>query len=282
MTKENWDIVIDPSSSSSKIQKIKQAWKYRDLLFLFVKRDIVAFYKQTILGPIWFFIQPIFTTAVFTLIGMIAALETDGVPPAVFYLSGIVLWNYFSEVLKQTAETFIQNRSIFSKVYFPRLIIPLSLVASHLVKFFIQCLLILAFYLFFFFRDGGFAPNVYLLLFPVLVLLIAMLGMGLGLIVSAMTTKYRDLKFLINFSIDLLRYVSPIIFPFSIAGKYEPLIAANPMSSIIEVFRIGLFDTAPTPNLWWYFLYTCIFAVVMLWGGFSIFSRVEKKFIDTV
>ena len=150
MTKENWDIVIDPSSSSSKIQKIKQAWKYRDLLFLFVKRDIVAFYKQTILGPIWFFIQPIFTTAVFTLIGMIAALETDGVPPAVFYLSGIVLWNYFSEVLKQTGETFIQNRSIFSKVYFPRLIIPLSLVASHLVKFFIQCLLILAFYLFFF------------------------------------------------------------------------------------------------------------------------------------
>lgn len=285
MTKNTWDISIDPSSSVSKIHNLKEVWKYRDLLVLFVKRDIISFYKQTILGPVWFFIQPIFTTAVFTLIGMLAALETtNDTPGPIFYLSGIVMWNYFAETLNKTAETFIQNRGIFSKVYFPRLIIPLSLVASHLVKFFIQCILIVAFYIYFAIK-GPVHPGPYLALFPILVILIAMLGMGMGLIVSALTTKYRDLKFLVKFSIDLVKYVSPIIFPLSsemVTGKFELLIAANPMSSIIELFRVGLFDAEVEPNLWWYFLYTCVFATGILYLGFHIFSRVEKRFIDTV
>ena len=260
-------------------------WHYRDLLMILVKRDFISFYKQTLLGPIWFFVQPLFTTLTYIVIfGNIANVGTDGLPQALFYLSGITLWNYFSDCLLKTSTVFRDNSNIFSKVYFPRLIIPLSIIISNLIKFVVQFLLFLGF-LFYYYYFQGFQVQLHLLdvllLFPLLIITMAFLGLGLGLIISALTTKYRDLSFLVTFGIQLMMYTTTVIYPLSITpGKFRKLIAINPMTGVIETFRnifLGKgeisFDTLG---------YSLIFTIVALLLGLLIFNKVEKNFIDTI
>ena len=260
-------------------------WHYRDLLMILVKRDFISFYKQTLLGPIWFFVQPLFTTLTYIVIfGNIANVGTDGLPQALFYLSGITLWNYFSDCLLKTSTVFRDNSNIFSKVYFPRLIIPLSIIISNLIKFVVQFLLFLGF-LFYYYYFQGFQVQLHLLdvllLFPLLIIAMAVLGLGLGLIISALTTKYRDLSFLVTFGIQLMMYTTTVIYPLSITpGKFRKLIAINPMTGVIETFRnifLGKgeisFDTLG---------YSLIFTIVALLLGLLIFNKVEKNFIDTI
>jgi len=260
-------------------------WHYRDLLMILVKRDFISFYKQTLLGPIWFFVQPLFTTLTYIVIfGNIANVGTDSLPQALFYLSGITLWNYFSDCLLKTSTVFRDNSNIFSKVYFPRLIIPLSIIISNLIKFVVQFLLFLGF-LFYYYYFQGFQVQLYLLdvllLFPMLIITMAFLGLGLGLIISALTTKYRDLSFLVTFGIQLMMYTTTVIYPLSITpGKFRKLIAINPMTGVIETFRnifLGKgeisFDTLG---------YSLIFTTVALLLGLLIFNKVEKNFIDTI
>ena len=260
-------------------------WHYRDLLMILVKRDFISFYKQTLLGPIWFFVQPLFTTLTYIVIfGNIANVGTDSLPQALFYLSGITLWNYFSDCLLKTSTVFRDNSNIFSKVYFPRLIIPLSMIISNLIKFVVQFLLFLGF-LFYYYYFQGFQVQLHLLdvllLFPLLIITMAFLGLGLGLIISALTTKYRDLSFLVTFGIQLMMYTTTVIYPLSITpGKFRKLIAINPMTGVIETFRnifLGKgeisFDTLG---------YSLIFTIVALLLGLLIFNKVEKNFIDTI
>lgn len=260
-------------------------WHYRDLLMILVKRDFISFYKQTLLGPIWFFVQPLFTTLTYIVIfGNIANVGTDSLPQALFYLSGITLWNYFSDCLLKTSTVFRDNSNIFSKVYFPRLIIPLSIIISNLIKFVVQFLLFLGF-LFYYYYFQGFQVQLHLmdvlLLFPLLIITMAFLGLGLGLIISALTTKYRDLSFLVTFGIQLMMYTTTVIYPLSITpGKFRKLIAINPMTGVIETFRnifLGKgeisFDTLG---------YSLIFTTVALLLGLLIFNKVEKNFIDTI
>ena len=278
---EEWDLVIKPQSSIFEIN-FKELWSYRDLLVLLVQRDFVATYKQTILGPIWFFLQPILTTLTFVIIfGNVAGLSTDGIPKILFYMAGITLWNYFSESLTRTATVFKDNANIFGKVYFPRLIMPLSIVVSNLVKLGIQLSLFIGFFLFFLIFRGNVHPNWCVLLTPFLVLILGILALGLGMLISAMTTKYRDLVFLLTFGVQLLMYATPIILPLSsISPKYKWLVLANPMSAIVETFRFAFLGKG---NFSWDSLaYSSVFALVILFFGMIIFNRVEKSFMDTV
>jgi lipopolysaccharide transport system permease protein len=279
-----WDLVIEPQNSLFELH-LKDVWRYRDLLWLLVKRDFVSFYKQTILGPLWFFIQPLFTTIIFTFIfGNLAGLSTDGLPQPLFYMAGITAWNYFADCLTKTSTVFKDNANIFGKVYFPRLIMPLSIVVSNLVRFGVQMLLffvMMAYYLVLNERGAAFSMNIYVLLFPVLVLLMALLGLGLGLIITAMTTKYRDLAFLITFGVQLMMYATTVIYPLSAAPvKYKWLIELNPMTGIIEAFRYGFLGegvlTMSTLG------YSVIVTLVSLIFGVVIFNKTEKTFVDTV
>ena len=219
--------------------RLRDIWNFRDLLMLFVHRDFVAVYKQTILGPLWFFIQPLLTTIVFTVIfGKVAKIPTDGLPPLLFYLAGVTAWNYFAECFRKTANSFTQNAHIFGKVYFPRVIAPLSVTLTNLITFGIQFLLFLGFLFYFMYSSAVVQPNVYILLFPLLILMMGFMGLGFGMLVSALTTKYRDLQFLVAFGIQLLMYATPVIYPISaIPAKYHWIILANPMTSVIETFR---------------------------------------------
>lgn len=246
--KEEWDLIIEPTSPWWDLQ-LREIWKYKDLLFLFVRRDFVSIYKQTILGPLWFFIQPILTTIIFTVVfGKVAKIPTDGLPPVLFYMTGIVAWNYFADCINKTSTTFKTNAHIFGKVYFPRMIVPLSIILSNLIKFGVQFLLFLLFLAYYFFEGANIHPNVYVLLTPLLLLMMAGIGMGLGVIISSLTTKYRDFQFLIAFSVQLLMYATPVIYPLSfLEEKYRWLALANPMTSIIETFKFaylgaGVFD----------------------------------------
>lgn len=279
---EDYTLEIKPKSSLLDFN-LKEVWRYRDLLLLFVRRDLVAVYKQTILGPIWFFVQPILTTVMFMVVfGGIAKMSTDGMPQAVFYLAGIVSWNYFADALKTTSETFTMNADIFGKVYFPRIITPLSVVISKLITFGIQFLLFLVVYFYFLiFTEAPIKPNLFLLLIPVLILMTAGLGLGLGLLITALTTKYRDFRFLIGFAIQLAMYATPIIYPTSsIDGKIKMLIMSNPMSAIIESFRYAFLGVG---NFSWSSLaYSFSFMVVLLIIGTIAFNRIEKTFMDTV
>lgn len=281
MPKNSWDLEIKPKKGWLDLN-FKELIQYKDLLFLFVKRDVVVVYKQTILGPLWFFIQPILTTLIFTFVfGNIAKIPTDGIPPVLFYLSGIVLWNYFAECFNQTSDTFIQNASIFGKVYFPRLILPLSKVISGLIKFFIQFLLLIAVYLYYLNQGCLIQMQASILLFPILIILMAGIGLGLGLIFTALTTKYRDLRFLIQFGVQLLMYATPVIYSLqSLPEKYRSWIALNPLSHLIEIFRNGLLGTGclDLSGL----LYTTLFTSIILLAGMIIFNRNEKSFMDTV
>lgn len=279
---DDWDTIITGKKRFLTFN-IQEILKYRDLLFLFVRRDFVAVYKQTILGPLWFFIQPILTTITFTVIfGKVANVSTDGMPRVVFYMAGIILWNYFAECLNRTSGTFTHNQGMFGKVYFPRLIVPLSIVINNLFKFLIQLLLFLGFYFFYLnFKDTDIQPQWQLVLVPVLILLAAGLGLGFGMVISSMTTKYRDLKFLIGFGVQLLMYASPVVYPLSIVPEESRwILVANPMTGIIETFKYaflgsGIFN-------WWYLAYSFGFFVVILIFGTLVFNKVEKDFIDTV
>jgi len=281
---KEWDLVIEPQSSLLDLN-LKDVWRYRDLLWLLVKRDFVSFYKQTILGPLWFFIQPLFTTIIFTFIfGNLAGLSTDGLPQPLFYMAGITAWNYFADCLTKTSTVFRDNAHIFGKVYFPRLIMPLSIVVSNLVRFGVQMLLffvMIGYYLFKNEMGSLFHPNIYVLLFPVLVLMMALLGLGLGLIITALTTKYRDLAFLITFGVQLMMYATTVIYPLSAAPeKYRWLIELNPMTGIIEAFRYGFLGQGVfTLDS---FGYSVIFTLVSLLCGVLIFNKTEKSFVDTV
>jgi homopolymeric O-antigen transport system permease protein len=279
---KEWDLVIEPQTSLFNLH-LKDIWRYRDLLGLLVKRDIVSFYKQTILGPLWFFIQPLFTTLTYIVIfGNLAGLSTDDLPQPLFYMVGIVAWNYFSECLTKTSTVFKDNSNIFGKVYFPRLIMPLSIIASNLVRFLVQLLLVIFVFLFYFFFKG-YNPeiNFFILLFPVSVFLMAVLGLALGMIISALTTKYRDLTFLVTFGVQLLMYATPVIYPLRSAPvKYRWLIELNPMTSIIETMRFGLLGKGSFS--WQALGYSSLCSFLALIVGVVIFNKVEKTFVDTV
>jgi lipopolysaccharide transport system permease protein len=279
--KEEWDLEIKPHSNILNLH-LKDVWNYRDLLLLLVRRDFVSFYKQTIFGPLWFFIQPIFTTIIFTFIfAKMAGISTEGVPPPLFYLSGTVAWNYFADCLTKTSTVFRDNASIFGKVYFPRLVMPLSIVMSNLVKFAVQFLLFIIMLFWYMFKGEAIHPNAYIFLFPVVVLFMALLGLGIGLIVTAMTTKYRDLAFLVAFGVQLLMYASPIIYPLSAAPeKYRTIIMLNPLSGLIETFRYGFLGSGTFFS--GAFFYSIIFTIIIFLIGLVVFNKVEKNFIDTV
>lgn len=278
---ENWDLTIKPYSKWYNL-RLNEIFKYKDLLVLFVRRDFVSVYKQTILGPIWFFIQPIITALTFTVIfGNLANISTDGLPQVLFYLCGITLWNYFSETLTKTADTFTANANIFGKVYFPRMIVPLSVVVSNLIKLGVQFILFIAVWIYFLFSKDSIHPNWALMLVPFLIILIGFLGLSFGIIISSLTTKYRDLKFLVTFGVQLMMYASPIVYPLSIVPeKYKWIILANPVTSIIETFKfafmgVGVFN-------WWHLAYSTLFTIILFFIGMIIFHKVEKSFMDTV
>ena len=278
---KEWDLVIEPQSSLLQLN-LKDVWRYRDLLWLLVKRDFVSFYKQTILGPLWFFIQPLFTTIIFTFIfGNLAGLSTDGLPQPLFYMGGITAWNYFADCLTKTSTVFRDNANIFGKVYFPRLIMPLSIVVSNLVRFGVQMLLFFMMIGYYAYTGANFHLNAYVLLFPILVLLMALLGLGLGLIITALTTKYRDLAFLITFGVQLMMYATTVIYPLSAApAAYKWVIELNPMTGIIEAFRYGFLGEG---SLTFQTLgYSIAFTLIALVLGVIIFNKTEKTFVDTV
>lgn len=279
---EHWDLVIKPQAGWLDLQ-LADVWRYRDLLWLFVKRDFVAAYKQTILGPIWHFIQPLFTTIVFLVVfSRIAQIPTDGIEPAVFYMSGITIWNYFTNCLTGTSNTFVANAGIFGKVYFPRLVIPLSVVASNIVKFGIQFLLLLVVMTYYGIQKGHFYIGWSWLLIPVLVLMMALMGLGLGIIISSLTTKYRDFTVLIGFGVQLLMYATPVIYPLSYFSnsQYAAIIRWNPLSPMVETFRYAVLGagTVSIGSL----AYSGGIIAMFLMIGLIIFNRVEKSFMDTV
>lgn len=281
---EQWDLEIKPEGNLLDL-KLRDVWHYRDLLFLMVRRDFVSFYKQTVLGPLWFFVQPLFTTLIYTFIfGNLAAIPTDGLPQPLFYLAGITAWNYFADCLTKTSSVFTTNASLFGKVYFPRLIVPLSIVVSNLIRFGVQMLLFFMMMAIYWFKGATFHPNSYLFLFPFLLLLMAMLGLGLGMIISALTTKYRDLSFLITFGIQLMMYLTTVIYPLSVVKEKYPayvwLVAYNPMTSVIEAFRYGFLGQGTFTVL--SLGITTLFTTLILLAGIIIFNRVERTFIDTV
>lgn len=279
---EQWDIVIKPGRKWFDF-KFLELWSYRDLIGLIVKRDFIAYYKQTILGPLWFFIQPIFTTIMFVIVfGKIAQIPTSGIPPLLFYLSGIINWTYFSECLNKTSNTFIANTTVFGKVYFPRLIVPISIVISNLITYGIQLLLFLI-VLGYYIISGLIVvqPGALLFLFPMLILQVALLGLGAGIIVSSLTTKYKDLSFAIVFGVQLAMYATPVVYPMSqVPAKWHWLFFLNPMASVIETFRTMVFN-AGTVN-WVQYSYGWLITLGVLFLGVSLFNRVEKTFMDTV
>jgi len=276
-----WTEEISAESSLFSIN-LKEVWRYKDLLFMFVKRDFVTFYKQTILGPIWFFLQPVLTTITFVIIfGKIAGISTDGVPQIAFYLSGITIWNYFSEVLTNTSNVFVNNASIFGKVYFPRLIMPLSIVVSGLMKFSIQFLLFLSVVFYYAVIDVKIHPNLWILATPLLIVLMAALALGLGMIFSSLTSKYKDLTFLLTFGIQLVMYATPVIYPTSLLSpKLKHFMNFNPLTGIFECFRYGYLGAGnfnPAMLVYSFFIITFILLL-----GTLIFNKVEKSFMDTV
>jgi len=278
-----WTTEIKPKSSLLSID-FKELWQYRDLYRMFVKRDIVTWYKQTILGPLWFFIQPIMTTVMFIVVfGSIAKISTDGLPQPLFYLAGICLWTYFAESLNQTSKTFIENANVFGKVYFPRLVVPMATVTSNLIRLAIQMGLFLIVYAYYMiFTDAPIHPNLYLLLTPVLIAILAGLALGFGILFSSLTTKYRDLTFLLSFIVQLWMYATPVIYPLSTIDnpKLKLLMSANPLTSIMETFKYGMLGVGEFS--WQGLGYSASFTTILLALGIIIFNRIQKTFMDTV
>ena len=279
--KQIWTEEIKAESSLFAIN-FREIWHYRDLLFMLVKRDFITFYKQTILGPLWFIVQPLLTTLIFVILfGNIAKLSTDGIPQLAFYLAGITIWNYFSESLTKTSSVFTANASIFGKVYFPRLIMPLSIVASSLLKFAVQFALFILVVLYYTFVAQSIQPNIWILFTPVLILLMALFALGVGMIFSSLTTKYKDLTFLLAFGIQLFMYITPVVYPSSaLPEKFQILAKINPLSSIFECFRYAYLGTGTftIADL----LISTLVIVFLFFTGVLVFNKVEKSFMDTV
>ena len=284
MQREKWLFEISPKNNLFDLN-LKEVWQYRDLLQLFVKRDVVTKYKQTILGPLWYLIQPLFTSVIFTLIfNNIANISTNGIPPFLFNLAGITAWNYFKDCLTETSDTFKKNEAIFGKVYFPRVIMPMSVVVSNLIKFAIQFGIFIAFYLYFVLDGMPFNASITLLYLPILVLSMGFLGLGLGMIISSMVTKYRDLTFLVSFGVQLLMYLSAVVYPVDLikekVPKYAWLVEYNPMTIVIENFRNIIFGNGSVSISG--ILYMIIISFIIFIIGLAIFNKTEKSFIDTI
>jgi lipopolysaccharide transport system permease protein len=277
-----WTLIIKSKTSWFDLQ-LYDLWRYRDLLLLFVQRDFVSVYKQTILGPLWLIIQPLLTTFIFVIIfDKVAGIPTDELPPTLFYLSGLVIWNFFANCLNNTATTFKENTGIFGKVYFPRLIVPLSSVISALIRFGIQLgILLILFAYYYFILKINIRTNGFIIVVPLLLLLIGALGLGWGIIISSLTIKYRDLIYLINFGVQLLMYATPVIYPLSfLSGKYKIFILANPLTPIIEVFRYSLLGVGEFSM--GHIIYSVLFTLFSLVAGVLIFNKAEKSFMDLV
>lgn len=276
-----FNTVIKPQNKLLEVD-FKEIWQYRDLFSMFVKRDIITQYKQTILGPAWFFIQPALTTAMYMLVfGGIVGFSTDGLPQPMFYLAGIVCWQYFSDCLNKTSSTFTTNQGIFGKVYFPRIIVPLSTVASNLVRMGIQFLLFVVVYIYFLIKGVHVAPNMYILLLPLVIIMLAGLSLGFGIIISSMTTKYRDLTILFTFIVQLWMYATPIIYPLStMSPKRQWIMALNPVTSLVETFKYGTMGVGTFS--WVQLGYSFGFMVVLLAIGIVVFNKVQRSFMDTV
>jgi lipopolysaccharide transport system permease protein len=261
---------------------IAELWRYRDLILLFVRRDFVAYYKQTVLGPLWFLLQPLFTTVVFTLIfSNIAHISTDGLPPFLFYMAGTVAWAYFAGCMTQTSNTFIANAGIFSKVYFPRLVVPVSVVISNLLSFAIQFGLFLLFLFYFYLNGSPVQPNYWILLTPILLIQMAALGLGMGILISSMTTRYRDLALALGFGVQLWMYATPIVYPLSqIPAHWQWLFALNPMTAVVETFRYAFLGSGGIQP--WMLGVSFSMTILILAGGIILFSHIEKTFMDTI
>ncbi len=279
---EKWDIEINPKNNLFDLQ-LKEVWHYRDLMWLFVKRDFTAQFKQTVLGPLWHVVQPALTTIMFLLVfGKIAKIPTDGIAPAAFYMSGLTVWNYFSACFTGTSSTFTANAGIFGKVYFPRIVTPISIILSNVVKFAIQFGLLIAILIYYHFNGYPFVPSINLLFLPIILFVLAGISLGLGIIFSSLTTKYRDFTVLLGFAIQLLMYATPVIYPLSyLQGKsYKWIIDLNPISSLVEAFRFCIFGKGLVEP--YSLLYSFVFMLVSVAFGYVIFNRVEKTFMDTV
>ena len=279
---QKWLFVIRPKTKLIDLN-LKEVWQYRDLLMLFVKRDVITLYKQTILGPLWYFIQPLFTSVIFTLVfNKVAGIVTGGIPSFLFNLAGITIWNYFKECLIATSDTFKKNEQIFGKVYFPRIIMPMSIVVSNLLKFGIQILIFIVFYIYYLANGWDLQPSKFILLFPFLILFMAMLGHGLGMLISSMVTKYRDLTFLVSFGVQLLMYISLVVLPLSLFQEkgFEWVVTYNPMAHMIEFGRFLLLGEGSVSQFG--IVYTILTSVAVLLSGIIVFNKTEKTFIDTV
>ena len=277
----NWTMEIRSKTGWFDID-LSEIWRYRDLIVLFVRRDFVAFYKQTVLGPLWFFLAPLFTSVVFTIIfSNIAHISTDGVPPFLFYMSGTVVWSYFASCMMQTSNTFITNAGIFGKVYFPRLVAPISVVISNLISFVIQFGLFLVFLVYFYLNGAHIQPNLWILIIPLMLVQMAALGLGMGILISSMTTKYRDLALALGFGVQLWMYATPVVYPLSqIPAQWQWLFALNPMTGIVETFRYAFFSSGAIQP--WILGISFAVTILILVIGIILFSRVEKTFIDTI
>lgn len=280
-TRTDWDLIIRPQAGWFELH-LADLWRYRDLVMLFVWRDFVSQYKQTILGPLWHVITPLISTLIFTIIfNRVAMISTDGLPPFLFYMCGLAAWNYFADCLNRTSGTFVANANIFGKVYFPRLTVPVSVVISNLVKFGIQFALFLCLMAFFSLRASKIYPNIYMLLTPYLLLLMAALGLGTGIIVSSLTTRYRDLQVVVGFGVQLLMYATPIVYPLSaVPDKYRWILLINPMTPVVEAFRYAFLGNGTFTAA--YLMYSTGVTLLIIFLGILLFNRVERNFMDTV
>jgi lipopolysaccharide transport system permease protein len=287
MKNEKWLFEITPKQSLFDLN-LKELWRYRDLLMLFVKRDVITLYKQTILGPLWYIVQPLFTSVIFTLVfNNIAGITTGTIPPFLFNLAGITAWNYFKDCLIDTSDTFKKNEQIFGKVYFPRVIMPMSVIVSNLLKFGIQLFIFIVFYIYFFSTDKiDFSFSFDLLYLPFLFISMGILGLGLGMVISSMVTKYRDLTFLVSFGVQLLMYLSAVVYPVELikekVPKYSWIVEYNPMTIVIENFRKIVFPTIDSKILPLDIFYMLLISFVIFILGLLIFNKTEKSFIDTI
>ncbi len=277
----DWDIIVKPKSSLFQLN-LKEVWAYKDLILLMVKRDITSVYKQTILGPVWMIIQPIFTTAIYTFtFSSTAKMSTDNIPPVLFYLIGQVFWNYFSDSLNKTSNTFIANAGVFGKVYFPRLVMPISVIISNLVKLGIQLGLLLIIYLYYYFTTDSLHPNIYILFVPIFIIFLGIFGLSLGVIFSSLTTKYRDFTFLLGFAVQLIMFASCVVFPLSMySQKIQNLLAYNPIVTFMEAIRFSLTGNGSfnIVNI----LISQAIIILFLFFGIIMFSKTEKTFMDSV
>jgi lipopolysaccharide transport system permease protein len=280
----DWLFEITPKNKFFSLN-LKEVWQYRDLLMLFVKRDVVTVYKQTILGPLWYLIQPLFTSITFTIIfNTVAGIDTGAVPPFLFNLAGITIWNYFTTCLNGTSDTFRSNASIFGKVYFPRVIMPISVVISNLIKFGIQFLIFVAFYVYYYLQGAAISLNSATVFFPLLIILMGVLGLGLGMLISSLVTKYRDFSYLITFGVQLLMYLSAVMYPMALVRSKMPeyawLVQYNPLAYVIETTRYMLLGIGHISV--WGLVYTVSVTLLLFFVGLLIFNKTEKSFIDTV